>query len=201
MALAQRLDRILPRMTDPRFLGGEGIGNELACHIFDYPAAHELQVRAHLGWLLERLGSHHRELQVTHLDLLDEILAYLESRKLLEPALAMQATDGDARLLKTLNGFVDGKRVCRAIAGRHDLPGADLVLVSGVGSMWPMLRVHALLNSLHTVLDNTPLVLFYPGHYDRTSLRLFGHIRTETARPGAKHYYRAFPLIPHPSHP
>ena len=34
--LNTRLDRILPRITDPAFLSSEGIGNEIACYIFDY---------------------------------------------------------------------------------------------------------------------------------------------------------------------
>ena len=68
--------------------------------------------------------------------------------------------------------------------GKH-----DLVLVSGVGSVWPLLRAHSLLNNLHTVMGQTPLVLFYPGRYDGQSLRLFGKMRNNN-------YYRAFKLVP-----
>ncbi|MEZ4281610.1 MAG: DUF1788 domain-containing protein [Myxococcota bacterium] len=35
--------------------------------------------------------------------------------------------------------------------------------ISGVGSVWPMLRAHSLLNCLHTVIGKAPLVMFYPG--------------------------------------
>ena len=65
----------------------------------------------------------------------------------------------------------------------------DLVLLSGVGSVWPMMRTHSLLNNLHPVMGNTPLVMFYPGKYDQKTLRLFGKIKIEN-------YYRAFRLIP-----
>ena len=54
----------------------------------------------------------------------------------------------------------------------------DLVLVSGVGSAYPLLRTHNLLNNLHHRMGSTPLVLFYPGVYDGQSLRLFGTWKT-----------------------
>ena len=65
----------------------------------------------------------------------------------------------------------------------------DLILVSGVGSVWPLMRSHSLLNNLHAVMGSTPLVLFYPGRYDGQSLRLFGILQS-------KNYYRAFKLVP-----
>jgi hypothetical protein len=52
-----------------------------------------------------------------------------------------------------------------------------------------LLRAHALLNNLHTVMGQTPLVIFYPGRYDEQSLRLFGKLKNN-------HYYRAFRLAP-----
>jgi hypothetical protein len=65
----------------------------------------------------------------------------------------------------------------------------DLVLVSGVGSVWPLMRTHSLLNNLHPIMGRTPLVMFYPGKYDQKTLRLFGKIKSDN-------YYRAFRLIP-----
>ena len=65
----------------------------------------------------------------------------------------------------------------------------DLIFVSGVGSVWPLLRTHSLLNNLHSRMGKTPLVVFYPGEFDGRSLRLFGKIKPSP-------YYRAFQLIP-----
>ncbi|MBU0735342.1 MAG: DUF1788 domain-containing protein, partial [Proteobacteria bacterium] len=64
----------------------------------------------------------------------------------------------------------------------------ELVLVSGVGSVWPLVRSHNLLNNLQTVMGQTPLVMFYPGRYDGQALRLFGKIKSNN-------YYRAFKLV------
>lgn len=193
--LSDRLDQILPRVTNRDFLSSEGIGNEIACYIFDYPADQELAVREHLRMMLGRLQSHHSELKVLHLNLLDVCVDYLEQRGLLDKAIKMQASKDDASTLKALEGPLAAEKIRDFIASAHKPAEHDLVLISGVGSAWPMLRAHSLLNCLHTVLGNTPLVMFYPGSFDGTTLRLFSQIRTEKSK-SAKPYYRAFTLIP-----
>lgn len=194
--LSERLDRILPHITAASFLSSEGIGNEIACYIFDYPATEELLVRNHVAWMMERLQSNHKHLLVLHLDLLDVVVAYLEKRGLLDKALAMQQTRGDAAVLKALSGPLTAEKLRTAIATDYHPDKYHLVLVTGVGSVWPMVRAHGLLNVLHTVMGQTPLVMFYPGSYDGTTLKLFGRITATTGGPSAHHYYRAFPLIP-----
>ena len=62
-----------------------------------------------------------------------------------------------------------------------------------------MLRSHTLLNNLHAIMGQTPLVMFYPGKYDKMTLRLFGKtvlagVTNEDGKKAAP-YYRAFRLI------
>jgi hypothetical protein len=90
--LANRLNQILPRVTSEGFLSSQGIGNEIACYIFDYPAQGELQVREYIQMLLSRFESHHRDLRILHLNLLDVVLDYLKQRGLFDKALKMEAT-------------------------------------------------------------------------------------------------------------
>jgi len=194
--LNDRLNQILPRITSDAFLTSEGIGNEIACYIFDYPAQEELQVREHIKMMMDRMASHHSELRVLHLNLLEVVLAYLEQRGLLNKALQMQEKKGDAAVLQALKGPLAAEKIRDFIAAEHTLADHDLFLLSGVGSVWPMLRAHSLLNCLHTVMGKTPLVMFYPGSFDGTTLRLFEQISSTTSKPGTKPYYRAFILVP-----
>ena len=193
--LADRLNQVLPRITSPSLLSSKGIGNEIACYIFDYPAADELQVREHLRVMEGRLASHHAELKVLHLNLLDVTLAYLEQRGFLDKALAMQARKGDVGVLQALKGPLAAEKICDFMATAYQLAEHDLVLLSGVGSIWPMLRAHSLLNCLHAVMAGTPLVMFYPGGFDGTTLRLFGQIAVNTTAGTTRPYYRAFTLV------
>jgi len=194
--LASRLDQILPRVTSEAFLSSEGIGNEIACYIFDYPASEELQVREHIRWMMGRFASHHGGIDVLHLDLLDVVIEYLKKRDLLDKTLKMQAAKGDAAVLRALRGPLAAEKLRDFIASEHHLADHSLLLLSGVGSVWPMLRAHSLLNCLHTVMGQTPVVMFYPGSFDQKTLRLFGRISTDPSEPGKKPYYRAFILVP-----
>jgi len=194
--LTERLDQILPHVTTKAFLSSEGIGNEIACYIFDYPATKELLVRKHILWMMDSFKKHHRDLSVLHLDLLDVVVTYLKNRGLFDKAIEMQRARGDSAVLKALQGPLTAEKLRDVIAAEFAPSDHDLVLLSGVGSVWPMMRAHGLLNCLHTVMRKTPLVMFYPGSYDGSTLKLFGHIASSTRSPGTRHYYRAFSLIP-----
>jgi len=194
--LAERLNAILPKIISPEFLASQGIGNEIACYIFDYDATDELQVRDHLSMMLERLSTHHSSLRVLHLNVFDTAIEYLRRRRLVDKSIEMGAKQGDAAVLKALSGPLSAQKLTDHISKEHRPTDADLFLLSGIGSAWPMLRAHSLLNCMHPVLGDTPLVMFYPGSFDGTTLRLFGQIETAVSKPSKKPYYRAFRLVP-----
>ena len=188
-SLNERLNQILRKVTSADFLSGSGIGNEVAFYIFDYPPEEELRVRDFLRVLLNHIPIQKPGLRVRHVNLFDFVLDYLKNRKLLDKAIQMQREKGDAALLKALAGPLHEAKVAAYFAEVAQPQAHDLILVSGAGSVWPLLRSHTLLNNLHPVMGTTPLVLFYPGRYDGQSLRLFGKLKSNN-------YYRAFKLVP-----
>ena len=186
--LIERLNKILPRVVSDDFLKGAGIGNEIAFYIFDYPPEDELRVRGHIRFLLDHIPKQRPGLRVRHINLFDFVLDYLKSRNLLDKAIAMQRSRGDAAVVVALSGPLDEKKISAHFAELADPQHHDLVILSGIGSVWPLLRSHTLLNNLHPVMGRTPLVMFYPGRYDGQSLRLFGKLKNAN-------YYRAFKLV------
>ncbi len=50
-----RLDKILERVTSDDFLQGRGLGAEIPFYAFDYPPERELEVRAHIAFLLAQI--------------------------------------------------------------------------------------------------------------------------------------------------
>jgi hypothetical protein len=197
--LDKRLDQILPAITSDDFLKATGLGNELAFHIFDYPPEEELRVRRHIDWLLEQLPHKRPGIRVSHVNLFSFLINYLRERSLLDKTFKMQAEKGDAALMKALRGPLHEQKLAAAFIQAADPAAHDLVLVSGVGGAYPLLRSHTLLNNLHPLMGRTPLVLFYPGRYNGTSLHLFGKSTISVNTTGNKQqnpYYRAFRLIP-----
>jgi hypothetical protein len=186
--LADRLNEILPRITSDDFLAGKGLGNEIAFFIFDYPPEDELRIREHIRFLLDHIPKTKPELRVKHVNLFDLVIEHLRERTLLDRSLQMQRDKGDAALLKALSAPLHETKVAQVFARAAQPDQHDLVLVSGVGSVWPLLRAHSLLNNLHHLMGRTPLLMFYPGRYDGKLLRLFGRLKTNP-------YYRAFPLL------
>jgi len=198
-ALTHRLNQILPKLTSDDFLSTRGIGNEIAFYIFDYPPEEELRVREHIRFLLEHLPKHKPGLRVVHVNLFDFLIDYLKERELLEKSFKKQREEGNDALLKALKGILHEEKIAKRFADIARPEEHDLVLISGVGSAYPLLRSHTLLSNLHAIMGQTPLVMFYPGKYDALTLRLFG--KTGLAGGAAEerrkraNYYRAFRLI------
>lgn len=190
LTLDERLNQILPRLVSRDFLDSKGLGNEIGFWIFDYPPERELDVRDFLnGTVLPALGKKDPLFNVATVDLLQLVTELLEDRKLLDKTLAMQKTKGDDSTLAALRSVLKEDKLAQKIASQFQIDTLDLMILTGVGAVYPMLRTHTLLSALHPIMGNTPLLMFFPGRYDGHSLRLFNTLAED-------HYYRAFRLVP-----
>ncbi len=187
--LQDRLNEIIPRLQDKDVLSGAGLGNEIGFYIFDYPAEDELEVREHIKFVLEHLAKKRPDLKIAQVNLFELIISYLKERNLLDRALKLQKEKGDAELFKALKGPLHEEKIAKALVAAADPQDYDMILLSGVGSAWPLIRSHTLLNAMHPLMAGKPLVVFYPGKYDGQGLRLFDRLSD-------RNYYRAFRLVP-----
>ena len=185
----QRLNQVLPRLASPDVLDNRGAGGEIGFWVFDYPPEHEMQMRS---WLTNVIETGLRRLKpglhFATIDLFDCVINLLEERGLLTKAFDMQMNQGDEAVLQSLRSVLKEDRLAARIvelAGAKDL---GLLIVKGVGAVYPMLRTHTLLSALHPHMRDTPLLMLYPGRYDGQSLRLFSKLTDDN-------YYRAFSLV------
>ncbi|WP_299077683.1 DUF1788 domain-containing protein [uncultured Paraglaciecola sp.] len=190
--LHERLDEIQPKIESEDFLKNQGLGNEIGFYVFDYPPEAELTVREHLEYMTERLNKRGRNFK--SINLFEAIIELLDSRKLTERAFKVQKERGDDALFNALKGPLEQNRVAEFIASKINFSSCEknkteFILLHGLGSAWPIIRGHGLLNALHAKVGNVPTVLFYPGEYDGTALKPFGRIESNN-------YYRAFKLVP-----
>ena len=190
LSFDERLNQILPRVTSRDFLDSKGLGNEIGFWIFDYPPDRELDMRSFLyGTVLPTIAKQVPALRAETIDLLQLVTGLLEERKLLDKTMDMQLRNGDDSTLAALRSVLKEDKIAQKIASEHDIPNLDLLILTGVGSVYPMLRTHTLLSALHPIMGITPLLMFFPGRYDGHSLRLFNSLAED-------HYYRAFRLVP-----
>jgi len=188
-AFEERLNQILPRLTSPELLRNEGLGNEIGFWIFDYPPERELEMRSFLREVIEpSLARHHPPIRSVSINLFDLVINLLQERNLLDKSIEMQQAKGDEALLATLRSVLKEDKLAQKLVTQINMENVDLVILWGVGSVYPMLRTHTLLSALHPLMKETPLLLLYPGRYDGQSLRLFNKLSED-------HYYRAFQLV------
>ena len=187
--LNERLNQILAKLTSKDLLTNQGLGNEIGFWIFDYPPEDEMTVRGFLQEvILPALDKHQPPLKVASVNLFDLVIGLLEERNLLDKAIEMQRTQGDAKTLESLRRVLKEDKLAERLVAQHDIAELDLLILWNVGAVYPMLRTHTLLSALHAHMKDTPLVMFYPGKYDGYSLRLFSRLKDD-------HYYRAFRLV------
>ena len=184
-----RLNKIAGRLSTDELLSNKGLGNEIGFWIFDYPPERELEVRSFIdGVLLPGMAKRQPALRPAVVNLFNLIIELLEDRKLLGRVLDIQTTKGDAAALTALRPVLKEDKLAERIASQIDFDQVDMLLLTGVGAAYPMLRSHTLLAGLQATMKDKPVVMFYPGRYDGFSLRLFNKLADD-------HYYRAFRLV------
>jgi hypothetical protein len=184
-----RLNKILPIITSSEFLSHKGLGNEIPFHVFDYPPEEELIMREHVVFLINYLKKNCPHIKFLHINLFEAMVLYLQDRKVLEKSFTLESQKGSKALWKALSALVQPQRFVKVLEDKYSLKNSNLILLSGVGTIWPWVRAHSLLNNLQSVTGNIPLLLFYPGKYTGQSFQLFGRLKSDN-------YYRAFRLIP-----
>jgi hypothetical protein len=146
----ERLNQIIPKLTSPDLLTNQGLGNEIGFWIFDYPAEEEMAMRAFLhDVVMPALGKHQPAIRSAAVNLFDLVIGLLEERKLLDKAIDMQKTQGDAKALESLRRVLKEDKLAGRLVSQHDVANLDVLLLWNVGAVYPMLRTHTLLSALH----------------------------------------------------
>lgn len=189
-AFQDKLNQVISKITSKDFLDSKGLGKDIGFWIFDYPIEHDDEVMQYLAeTVIPTVEKPPYQLNVTHINLFDFLIDLLKERNLLDKVIAMQQSGGDAKTLEAIKPVLKEDKLAQKLADLVDHNKTDMVILSGVAPAYPMLRTHTLLSALHPYMQDTPLLMFYPGTYDGHSLKLFNTLTDD-------HYYRAFRLIP-----
>ena len=188
--LNERFIDLEDRMISVSSLVRYGTANELKFYIFDYAPKDELVVRREVRKLKARNPA------IVEFDLYEMMLDIIREQGYMEDIQHMESEYDKALLLREIfqpllsveeedNEFLD--RFKREIAD----DGQSIVLITGVGKAYPIIRSHTILNNLQSIFRKNPVVMMYPGRYEiknAMTLRLFERLDDDN-------YYRAFPLV------
>lgn len=186
----ERLDAIIPEIQKKSFRENKGLGNEIGFYIFDYEPQYEMLVRDHVQFLKEKFNKSNCGFRIKEFDLYEIMLDILDSKGYLTKNFEMEEEKGSEYVFnatkKALRLTTKNDLIIRYISER--IEDDDVIFLTGVGKAWPIIRSHIVLNNLHAVVEDVPLVMFFPGTFDGLKLKLLDDITDDN-------YYRAFKLI------
>ena len=183
--IKQELDRIKDRISDPSFLANKGLSNEVGIHVFCYDPKEELVVQDCIRRLKTESNTPYR---IIERDLYEIFLSLLEDKRVLRSVPSLEDRREKDYLLSQLQKIATpGALLARMNYSPH-VKGQDVLFMTGIGKIHPFMRSHKMLDSMQSLFEDIPIVMFYPGSFNGQSLNLFNEFLDG-------HYYRAFNLL------
>ena len=189
--IAERFNHLLTVMSSPRFLKMQGIGNEGPFFIFSFKPSDTFEMKQLEANLLTHLSL--KGVRVLKIDLYDLSIEMLKERGIWEQVLEIEPTVDKSQLLELFEGVLDPKdNLVPAIATKMAEQPYDILLVTGIGEVYPYIRTHNLLENLQSTAKNAPTVFFFPGSYTPSLEK--GFMLNLFDLPSGNNYYRAFDI-------
>ena len=189
-SLNERFIDLEDRLISVDALTRYGTANDLRFYIFDYAPGDELLIRKEIKKIKDRNPF------IVEFDLYEIMLQIIEEEGYMEDVLRMEKDYDKNLLLREVfqpllsveeeeNAFLD--KFKESVID----DGNTIVLITGIGKAFPIIRSHTILNNLQSIFRRNPVVMMYPGRYEikeKMTLRLFERLDDDN-------YYRAFPLV------
>lgn len=164
---------VLAVLSSDRFLRMEGLGNEVPFFIWPYPPEQELEVQSANSRIVDRLRTT-RGLSVLVVDLFELAVELLEGRggNMLERLEQIEPTRSRSAFRRDLQRMLDPEQhIVPAIERRIEAEaGVDLLVLTGIGRVFPFIRSHNVLNNLQVAVPDFPVLMLFPGEYSQTAL-------------------------------
>lgn len=183
--LQERLDHLREEIQKDDFLWGKGLSNEVNIRIFCYDPKKEMTVTHFLNQLRTDPSLRCRLIEC---NLYKTFLSICDDLDITDAIPDMEESDGGAFLLEQLHAAIGEGEFIEKIQYSPHRRGEDVLLLTGVGDVFPFMRVHALLEAMQPHFSDIPVLVMYPGDFDGHYLTLFGRLKPND-------YYRAFNIF------
>ena len=182
--LNKKFEHIKRVITNPKFLSMEALGGEIPFWISTYNPTQEVEVKIEIDNLINKLQNsginpHLINLFKLSIEIVDQNIG-------LEKMYKTEKRKSKPRFKKALESTINiHERLIPEIKEQVKDANPQMLLINGVGSSFPFIRSHNVLNNLQSAVKDIPTVMFFPGEYTGKSLNLFGKLKDDN-------YYRAF---------
>lgn len=183
-SILERLDHLKEEIQKTEFLESKGLSNEVNIRIFCYSPKDEMVVRRFVDQIVvdQTINCH-----LIERNLYKVFLSICDDKRVTDRAPMMEERKGKEHLVKKLMEFANNKAFVTKMQYEPHEPG-DILLITGVGEVFPFMRIHSLLEAVQPAFSDIPILVMYPGTYDGRFVRLFDKLKPNP-------YYRAFNII------
>ena len=152
--------------------------------IFCYNPEDEMAVRH----FIEQLETDHSlSCRLRICNLYQTYLSICEDMGITDAIPDMEAEDGSIFLLEQLHSAIgEGEFIEKIQFEPHEC--GDVLMLTGVGEVFPFMRIHSLLEALQPHFSDVPILVMYPGEFDGRHVKLFNRLQPND-------YYRAFNVV------
>ena len=182
--IKERLDKVRTLIQESDFLEGKGLSNEVNIRIFCYEPEDEITVRHFISQLAT---DQTLNCNLKICNLYQIFLSICDDMDITDAVLEMEEADGSSFLLEQLHSAIGEEEFIDKIQYEPHQE-KDVLMLTGVGAVFPFMRIHALLEALQPHFSDVPILVMYPGEFDGRHVKLFNRLQTND-------YYRAFNVI------
>lgn len=187
----EKLEHLREKIRTSDFQHSRGLSNEVSYYILAYDPQDEPIVVEDIGNMKTQLNRETVGVDIVEFNVYQIMWELIDQMGIRDAVIGMEAEDGIDYLAEQLNNafeMTDSNNkfvqyMQNKLADRTDV----VVFVTGLGQIYPLIRAHKILNTMHQIISDIPVVLFYPGKYDSLSLSMFGEAKEDN-------YYRAFQI-------
>lgn len=187
--IAERYEHLFSVMSSEKFKNKEGLGNEVPFFICPFKPHEYEQISKMKMQLFNKLNE--TGTLILEINLYDLAIKILKDNDDFDFLIKEETSMTKDRLKEELQSVLDIETVfMSAISSLMSKSRFEIMLISGVGEVFPYIRSHNILNNLQKIARDKPTVMFFPGDYRHTlengaSLELFELLCDDK-------YYRAF---------
>ncbi|MDD3106177.1 MAG: DUF1788 domain-containing protein [Bacilli bacterium] len=189
ITLSQRIAELKSQLNSVNNLNKNKTAGDMKFFIFDYDPKDELRIREEVHKIKNANA------EIILFDLYDMMIEIIKDNGYFDTIKSMEKEYDKGLLLQEvfqpmLAFEQTGNTILDQFASTVVDDGNHIILITGVGKSFPIIRSHTILNNLQSIFKKNPVVMIYPGKFSarKGHLRLFDRLDDDN-------YYRAFPII------
>ena len=189
LSVKERLDALRMQLSSVQNLNKNKTAGDMKFFIFDYDPKDEIRVREEIQKAV-RTNS-----EIVFFDLYEMMIEIIKQNGYFDTIKQMEKDYDKSLLLQEV--FLpmlaleqSGNEILNKFSSSVLDDGNHIILITGVGKAYPVIRSHTILNNLQSIFKRNPVVMLYPGTFSarKGHLNLFDRLNDDN-------YYRAFPII------